>query len=246
MEATVRLDDLINAIKSRHPDGNALEQLTDAVTLGEHLGEVADHLIGHFVDHARHSGASWTEIGRSMGVTKQAVQKRFVPKEGGLAAQMASYGRFTPRARNVVVAAEQEAREAGSETIEPEHLVLGLLHEPEALAAKAMVRLGAPLDQVKDVMKAMLRPGGQTAPDLLPLAPQTRKALELTLREALRLGHNYVGTEHVLLGLLALGEGAAVAALNGLGLTTETAEPEVKRMLHTVLGQPPASATGNG
>jgi hypothetical protein len=236
MDQIVRLDDLINAIKSRHPGSDPLEQLSDAVTLGEHLGEVADHLIGHFVDQARHSGASWTEIGRSMGVTKQAAQKRFVLKEGGLAAELATYGRFTPRARNAVVAAEKEAREAGSETVEPEHLVLGLLHEPEALAAKAMVTLGAPLDQVKDVMKAMLRPGGQAAPDLLPLAPQTRKALELTLREALRLGHNYVGTEHILLGLLALGEGAVVAALNGLGLTTETAEREIKRMLHTLVG----------
>jgi hypothetical protein len=236
MEQTVRLDDLINAIKSRHPGGDPLEQLSDAVTLGEHLGEVADHLIGHFVDQARHSGASWTEIGRSMGVTKQAAQKRFVPKEGGLAEQMTSYGRFTPRARNVVVAAEKEAKESGSETIEPEHLVLGLLHEPEGLAAKAMVILGAPLDRVKDVMNAMLRPRGQTAPDLLPLAQQTRKALELTLREALRLGHNYVGTEHILLGLLALGEGPVVAALDGLGLTTETVEPEIKRMLHTLTG----------
>ncbi|WP_219470906.1 Clp protease N-terminal domain-containing protein [Nonomuraea rhizosphaerae] len=238
MDSTVRLDDLINAIKSRHPDGDTLEQLSDAVTLGEHLGEVADHLIGHFVDRARHSGASWTEIGRSMGVTKQAAQKRFVPKEGGLAAQMASYGRFTARARNVVVAAEKEAKEAGGETVEPEHLVLGLLHEPEALAAKAMVTLGAPLERVKEVMKAMLPAGGRSAPDLVPLAPQTRKALELTLRESLRLGHNYVGTEHILLGLLALGEGTTVAALDGLGLTTESVEPEIKRMLHELLARP--------
>src|ERR687889_2256750 len=76
----VRLDDLIQAITRVHFD--PLEQLTDAVLAGEHLGEVADHLIGHFVDQARRSGASWTEIGRSMGVTKQAAQKRFVPKAG--------------------------------------------------------------------------------------------------------------------------------------------------------------------
>ena len=74
----VRLDDLIDAIKQVHTD--ALEQLTDAVLAAEHLGEVADHLIGHFVDQARRSGASWTDIGKCMGVTKQAAQKRFVPK----------------------------------------------------------------------------------------------------------------------------------------------------------------------
>src|SRR5258705_3885917 len=77
----VRLDELIEAIKKVHP--NALDQLSDAVIAADHLGEVADHLIGHFVDQARRSGASWTEIGKSMGVTKQAAQKRFVAKEPG-------------------------------------------------------------------------------------------------------------------------------------------------------------------
>ena len=78
MTDSVSLDTLIHAIKSVHTD--ALEQLSDAVLAAEHLGEVADHLIGHFVDQARRSGASWTDIGTSMGVTKQAAQKRFVPK----------------------------------------------------------------------------------------------------------------------------------------------------------------------
>ncbi|MDT5011863.1 MAG: hypothetical protein QOH57_3480, partial [Mycobacterium sp.] len=77
----IRLDDLIDAIKKAHSD--ALEQLTDAVLVAETLGEVADHLIGHFVDQARRSGASWTDIGTSMGVSKQAAQKRFVPKADG-------------------------------------------------------------------------------------------------------------------------------------------------------------------
>ena len=74
----VRLDDLIDAIKKVHTD--VLEQLSDAVLAADHLGELADHLIGHFVDQARRSGASWTDIGKSMGVSKQAAQKRFVPK----------------------------------------------------------------------------------------------------------------------------------------------------------------------
>ena len=77
-KVNISLDDLIQAITTVHSD--ALEQLTDAMLAAEHLGEVADHLIGHFVDQARRSGASWTDIGRGMGVTKQAAQKRFVPK----------------------------------------------------------------------------------------------------------------------------------------------------------------------
>src|SRR6476619_6023568 len=74
----IRLDDLIAAIKQAHPD--ARDRLTDAVIAADHLGDVADHLIGHFVDQARRSGASWTDIGRSMGVSKQAAQQRFVPR----------------------------------------------------------------------------------------------------------------------------------------------------------------------
>ncbi|HUR09391.1 MAG TPA: Clp protease N-terminal domain-containing protein [Nonomuraea sp.] len=233
MDRTVRLDDLINAIKNRHPDDDPLGQLSDAVTLGEHLGEVADHLIGHFVDRARHSGASWTEIGRSMGVTKQAAQKRFVAKEGGVAEDIIAraYGRYTKRARNVIVESEKAAQSSGSDHIEPEHLVLGLLREPEALAAKTMVTLGAPLERVEEVMKALLPPASENAPGKPPFAPQSKKALELTLREALRLGHNFIGTEHILLGVLSLGEGTAAIALDGLGVTKEVVEPEIKRQL---------------
>src|SRR5947207_2949315 len=114
----VRLDDLIEAIKKAHSD--ALDQLSDAVLAAEHLGDVADHLIGHFVDQARRSGASWTDIGKSMGVSKQAAQKRFVPKAD--AATMdpnAGFARFTPRARAVVVTAQNKAHEAGNAEITP-------------------------------------------------------------------------------------------------------------------------------
>src|SRR6478609_10125559 len=105
----VRLHELIDAIKKVH--NNELDQLSDAVLAGEHLGEVADHLIGHFVDQARRSGASWTDIGKSMGVTKQAAQKRFVPRADTMDPS-AGFARFTPRARNAVVAAQNAAREA--------------------------------------------------------------------------------------------------------------------------------------
>src|SRR3954454_23570041 len=137
MENTPRLDDLIAVIKQRHPDGDPLSALSDAVVLGDRLGELADHLIGHFVDQARRSGASWTDIGRSMGVTKQAAQKRFVPKEALDPEQ--GFTRFTQRARAVVVAAQEHARAAGNAEIVPAHLVLGLLTQPEGLAAKAIV-----------------------------------------------------------------------------------------------------------
>jgi len=140
MTNPVRLDDLIDAIKKVHSD--ALEQLSDAVIASDHLGEVADHLIGHFVDQARRSGASWTDIGKAMGVTKQAAQKRFVAKGPGEPSDLdpsQGFSRFTEQARNVVMAAQNEARAAGNDEICPGHLVLGLLNEPEALAARAIV-----------------------------------------------------------------------------------------------------------
>src|SRR3954471_7793164 len=154
MPPTVRLDDLISAIQKVHDE--PLEQLTDAVLAADHLGEVADHLIGHFVDQARRSGASWTDIGRSMGVTKQAAQKRFVPKEALDPEQ--GFTRFTLRARAVVVAAQEEARAAGNTEITTAHLVLGLLTQPDALAARAIIAQGVGLDAVRQAVTATLPP----------------------------------------------------------------------------------------
>lgn len=208
----VRLDDLIEAITRVHSD--ALEQLSSAVITADALGEVADHLIGHFVDRARRSGASWTEIGRSMGVTKQAAQKRFVPKDTDTDQ---GFGRFTPQARNVVVASQNEAHAAGNDHITPAHLVLGLLVEPDALAATSIVAQGVSLDAVRRAVAAALPPAVATVPDLVPFDTAAKKALELTFRESVRLGHDVVDTEHVLLALLELEDGAGVLAGLGIG-----------------------------
>lgn len=234
MTNPVRLDDLIEAIKKVHTD--TLEQLSDAVVAAEHLGDVADHLIGHFVDQARRSGASWTDIGRSMGVTRQAAQKRFVPKadkegDGGLDPQ-AGFGRFTPRARNVVMTAQNEARAAGGTEIRTEHLVLGLLAESEGLAGYALRAQGVAADDVRAAVTALLPPARPEVPDLIPFDASAKKALELTFREALRLGHDFVGTEHVLLALLELENGEG--PLSGLGLDKAAVEATVSEALAVV------------
>jgi hypothetical protein len=203
LPASVRLDDLIDAIRRVHDD--ELEQLTSAVLAAEHLGDVADHLIGHFVDQARRSGASWTEIGRAMGVTKQAARKRFLPKDLGDANDLdanAGFNRFTPRAKNAVMTAHHEAHEAGADQIRPVHLLLGLLADPDALAAKAVTSTGTTLEAVRTAAVATLPAPVPEPPALVPYGPEARKTLELTFREALRLGHNYIGTEHLLLALL--------------------------------------------
>ncbi|MGV9211617.1 Clp protease N-terminal domain-containing protein [Micromonospora sp. RB23] len=234
MSNSVKLDDLIQAIKKAHTD--ALDQLTDAVIAADHLGEVADHLIGHFVDQARRSGASWTDIGRSMGVSKQAAQKRFVAKGSTDAAALdpnAGFGRFTPRARNVVMASQEEARAAGNPEIGPAHLVLGLLAEPDGLAARVLTGRGAAPAAVREAVAAVLPPRTDDVPDLIPYNAAGKKALELTFREALRLGHNYIGTEHILLALLEQEDGAGV--LTDLGLTKESVEGDLAAALAAVV-----------
>ncbi|MFE7528872.1 Clp protease N-terminal domain-containing protein [Kitasatospora sp. NPDC057542] len=219
----LRLDDLIAAIKKVHTD--ALDQLSDAVIAADHLGELADHLIGHFVDQARRSGASWTDIGRSMGVSKQAAQKRFVPKDPGTPNDLdpsQGFSRFTPRARSVVVASQEEARKAGNAEITTAHLLLGLLAEPEGIGAKALAAQGVTPQAAREAVTAALPAAVDTLPALIPFDAESKKALELTFREALKLGHNYVGTEHILLALLELENGQGVLA----GLKVDKSETE--------------------
>src|SRR5215210_5873028 len=151
MTGTPRLDDLIVGVETAHSD--PLDRVATAVMVAESLGETADHLIGHFVDRARRAGASWTDIGRSMGVSKQAVQKRFVPKEPAQ-----DFTRFTPRARNVVVASQNETRAAGNAEIRPEQRVLGLLAEPDGLAGQVLASRGIAADDVRRVATAVLPP----------------------------------------------------------------------------------------
>jgi len=223
----IRLDDLIDAIRVVHDD--ELEQLSSAVVAADHLGDLADHLIGHFVDQARRSGASWTDIGRAMGVTKQAARKRFIPKEPG-DSNDDGFARFTLRAKNAVMTAHQTAAQAGHPEIAPAHLVLGVLGEEQGLAVLAITQSGVTLDDVRATATAMLPPGGDPSDGLVPYGDAAKKVLELTFREALRLGHNYIGTEHMLLALLELDDGSLAA----LGLDKPTAERQILGVLSSM------------
>ena len=228
----VRLDELISYI--RNTEGTALDQVSAAVRISEHLGELADHLIGHFVDQARKTGASWTEIGQSMGVTKQAAQKRFVPRAsdwgdplaGALPPDPVKFSRFTDRAKRAFVAAvQEEAIKRRHDRVLPEHLALGVLHEQEGLGARAIAALGVSAGAARAALGAALpaaMPDGAGSGHV-PFDSRTMKVFELTLREALALGHNYIGTEHILLGLLEEEESLGGGTLAGLGITKERA-----------------------
>ena len=219
----VRLDDLIAVINQNH-SGDALARVSAAVLMGDHLGELADHLIGHFVDQARRAGASWTDIGASMGVSKQAAQKRFVGKADLDPSQ--GFSKFSTPARQVVVASMNQAKGMGHPEIHAEHLLVSLLDVPESIGARALRAQGAEPDAVRRAVLAALPAGQVEALDVgaagIPFDARARKVLELTFREALRLQQDGVGTGHILLALLE--EEPAGGVLAGLGVTKEDAD----------------------
>jgi hypothetical protein len=226
-----RLDDLIDRVKSLHPDGGPLDRLADAVTVSTELDDLADHLVGHFVDQARRAGASWTEIGVGMGVTKQAAQKRFVPRpEGPLDGAMLS--RFTKRAATIVMNAQAIARGAQNETVEPEHVLLSILADTESLGTRAIVAAGAQLDELRAAtVAAFAPPSDELVREHVPFSPRSKKLLQLTAREALRLAHNYIGTEHMLLGLVSDETTPEAQLLATHGVTRDAAQHWVRSLL---------------
>jgi len=224
-EFLVPLDNLIAYVKALHPEGGPLGNLSDAMVVSTRLDEQSDALIGYFVDQARRAGASWSQIGSSMGVSKQAAQKRFVPRPGGLVPEGEQiYSRFTLRARNVIAAG---GRLAGDRPIGAAHLAAALLTEPDGLAARIIKRAGLTGEQVCTAVGAgPAEAGGDAGPAVLrelSFTEDGEAALRGTLKAALRLGHNYIGTEHVLLGIL-FADGPAGQALTSSGLDAETAE----------------------
>jgi hypothetical protein len=228
-EFPVPLDNLIAYVKTLHPEGEPLDRVTDAFAVSAQLDEQSDALIGYFVDQARRSGASWSQIGGAMGVSKQAAQKRFVPgRLSGIGGRGQTYSRFTPRARNVLAAADHLVKEESSEAaVGAAELTAALLTEPEGIAAKVILRAGLAADQVYAAVGTgpAAAVAETSADDLQELAfsESGKETLKGALKTALRLGHNYIGTEHLLLGTLVTG-GQAAVAIGALGLTPETAE----------------------
>lgn len=228
----IRLDDLIDAISKVHDD--PLDRLLDAMLAADHLGDLADHLIGHFVDQARRSGASWTEIGRAMGVTKQAARKRFIPADAPPADEDGSpFERFTQRARNALITGSNLAHEDGAAEFTSAYILLGIVADPTALATRVLDTLGISPAQVRDVVT--LPEPADTPPAMAPYSLDARKVLELAVREALRLDHDHVGTEHLLLALAE--HDTDDGPLYALGVSKDQVDAEIATLLSMV---PPA------
>ena len=227
----ISLDNLISYVRALHQNSGPLDNLSDAVQVATSLDEQSDALIGYFVDQARRAGASWSEIGASMGVSKQAVQKRFVAKpdvDDLDSGPEPLFSRFTDRARHVVSSARVTAEQADASGTTASHLAAALLSEPAGIAAQVIHDAGITDAQLLDAFQLKLADPSTPPPAKgnVPFEESGKMALREALKAALRLGHNYIGTEHILLGVLRE-KGDAATTLGALGLSTASTEAAV-------------------
>ncbi|MDH6580799.1 Clp protease N-terminal domain-containing protein [Kitasatospora sp. MAP5-34] len=236
----VRLDALIAQVAEAQPDGGPLGRVEVACQAAADLDEAADHLVGHFVDEARAAGFTWTQIGEHIGVTKQAARKRFAPRDvpnetAGVAALREKardnvFGRYTDHARHTIVLAQENARRHEHPLISTEHILLGVCQEERGVGAKVIESSGVSLADLQDAITSRLAPATTRIQGHIPFAQEGKKTLELATRASLLLGHDRIGTEHLLLGLIAEGTGLAAQVLGETGVTEEHAQAEILRL----------------
>lgn len=211
MTPAPNLQELIDVVRADAPAGDALDQLAQASRTVAGLEEVGDALLGYFVDQCRRSGRSWSEISASLGVSKQAAHKRF-------SVSAPTFERFTERARAVLSGAADQARSLGSGSIGPEHLLLALFEPADALAAQVLAEAGIMRAVCEEQVLAHAKAGARPDAGGPGFSPQALEVLRGAVEEALRLGHNYVGTEHLLLALFGNPDDLAAKVLAGLSI----------------------------
>jgi Clp amino terminal domain, pathogenicity island component len=205
------LQEMIATVRADAGSEEALDQLAAASRTVAELEEVADAALSYFVDQCRRRGRSWSEISKALGVTKQAAHKRFSFTPPTLE-------RFTPRARALLPGAVADALRLGHDTVGTEHILLALFADPESLAAKVLTE--AKMTQATVERRIVeVTPRGSSTNEAPPFTAHATECLEKAVVEALHLGHNYVGTEHVLLALFANPETLAARILTQSGAT---------------------------
>lgn len=264
------LQALIDTVVRDAGTDDPIGQLGVAATTAADLEETTDALLGHFVDRCRRDGRSWSEISAALGVTKQAVHKRFA---GPIAERLASataaptFERFTDRARRVLWAASAAARDSGHREVGTGHLLLGLYAEPEGVAAKALLAMHVSREQVQSALEhawaeaatARDEPAGAgraetahqadaatagagraeagrqadatAAAERPPMSPAGRTTVLNALGIALEFGHNYIGTEHLLLALYRDPDNLAARVLAAAGADRSEAQVRVRELL---------------
>jgi hypothetical protein len=218
----ISLADLIARLEAELPDADDMARISEAQLRAHTLSDLGEQLVGHYVGQAKRAGASWSQIGEAIGVSKQAAQQRWVPP---------IFDSFTDRARHVVVLAQEAARARKHHHIGTEHLLLGLLGEPGGVAGRALVALVGSTEAVADAVDGRLEPGTENSPARIPFTPKGKETLEQAMIQTKKLGHNYVGTEHLLLGLLAVDDGVAASVLTELNVDLPTARSKVVELL---------------
>jgi len=254
------LQELIETVRQDSSSDQPLDQLVAAAAAAAQLEETTDALLGHFVDRCRRAGRSWTEISAALGVTKQAVHKRFasaIASQIVAATPKPTFERFTQRARHLMTESSQAAISLGDDFIGTEHLLLALFADPEGVAAKALAAMDVSEDTVRAaILAAGDRAAGQEEPSPAgtaaagepatgepatgepaaagtrpPFSAPAKRVLRDALAVALEFGHNYIGTEHILLGLYRNEDSLATRILTQAGAIETTARAHITAML---------------
>lgn len=233
--------ELIQLVETETEDSSPLGRVRAASDLAGRLAEVGDATLGHFVDQARDAGHSWSQIGDALGVSKQAAQQKHLVRQ---VSSLAGPGveLFTPRARNAVSDAEVVAREWGHDYVGTEHLLLALYRDPHGVGTVVLTESGLSEDQVVEAVAQRVEPGSGSRDGKLPFTRMARAAVEAARSAAERLGHNYVGTEHLLIGLDRV-DGVAREVLEQAGLTPELVDERVVAKVASESGQRRARPT---
>jgi ATP-dependent Clp protease ATP-binding subunit ClpA len=215
---------LIDTVHQDAATAGVLDQLATASAIAGELDATGDALLAYFVDQCRRNGHSWTEISGALNVTKQAAHKRFSQGQGQA---QPPYERMTPRAHAAIEAAVEAARVRGHNFVGTEHLLFGMVANEASLAAKLLAAKG--LTAVDLPATGSELPWGRP----IPMTPPAVAALIQSLKESLLLGHNYIGTEHVLLALFQDPEGKAAQLLAEHKITYDDAKASLVQILST-------------
>ena len=239
------LEQLIDVIESDDTT-DPLDRVAAAASLKDEIETLGDELLDHFVKQARDQGCSWNQIGEALGVTRQAAQQRH---GGGLLGRLVEglragkFQRFTPRARAAVIAAQTVARERGHDLIGTEHVLLALYEAGEGnLGRAALDRVGVDPAALSSFVDEAHPPTDATLRGHIRFGRDAKTALERTLAAAVDLGHNYIGCEHLVLGVAAVEEGIGARALAAQDVTTAALRPVVVAVVREAAGGGSATA----
>jgi hypothetical protein len=219
--ALLTLDVLIDEVRSGFEDAPVLDRLTRAVDLSGQVSELGENLVGFYVDEARRSGATWSEIGERLGVSRQAVQKRFIPSAESKD-RAGFWDRASDELRSAVEAARHQAQARRKTYLGTEHLLLGIIEQPNDLACQLLAACGADPVTLRGAIDGRVGPvTDDPLPDETPFTQLALNSLQHALREALRANSSSIETIHLALGLITVGNGVAHDVLVTLGISYE-------------------------